>query len=67
MFLHLGHNKCLLLKDILVILDNHSASPGGVKSIIITADREKHYSPISSNTLKKRINSIKVSGGETYE
>jgi hypothetical protein len=57
MFLHLGNNKCLMLQDMLMILDNAFKPRKGMKSVIITTDQEWHYSPISSSTLKKRIDS----------
>jgi hypothetical protein len=69
MFLHLGNHQSLMLRDMLVILNNSLDLHREMKSLIITADQKWHYSPISSRTLKKRIDSISFeihqgSGGE---
>lgn len=79
MFLHLGADKMIKLRDLIVIINNENPQKNNDtenflkkaqkslevekiendnhKSIIITDDKV-YYSPISSQTLKKRANFV---------
>lgn len=73
MYLHIGGDIVIPLRDIVAILDYEkvfqspvnkefwsakSKAPQGVKSCIITKDNKIYYSPISSLTLARRAESF---------
>ncbi|MCG0277074.1 MAG: DUF370 domain-containing protein [Thermanaeromonas sp.] len=70
MYLHIGGEIVIPLKEIVAILDyekviqsplnkdfwkSKNKAPEGVKSCIITKDNKVYYSPISSLTLARRV------------
>ena len=86
MYLHLGGEVCIRIKDIVAIMDLETSSTSKItreflrkiqkkgevisvsvedlpKSYVLIKDEEKvrmYISPISSNTLLKRINNLKT-------
>ncbi|RHW40435.1 DUF370 domain-containing protein [Neobacillus notoginsengisoli] len=67
MYIHIGEDHMVRVKDIIAIIDKDSVaasgirntgdsinlSKGPIKSVVIT-EKNIYFSPLSSNTLKKR-------------
>lgn len=81
MYLHIGGEMVIPLKEIVAILDYEkilqspvnkefwrakNKAPQGTKSCIITKDNKIYYSPISSLTLARRAESFRYIASENY-